>query len=324
MLSSFVLLMALCVALPQEAELEASFSIEPQEVELGQPFVLTLRVEHASQESVFDLKLNELQLDDTWVIFDSSRETAVELPEQAGRSRTLWHWNIASLEPGSRRLLNELISLVEDERVASVDASETAIEVRSVLAEGELEPRPLRGLPAGFGALTETEASLWQRAWPGVLAFLVLCAGLGLWQRLRRRPGMQQQPQLAPLAELEVLRAQPAEDASAVRERHFALTLLVRRATEERLGFVRPGLTDEEWLAEVQNALQGAEGAPPAGSAPPPELAGQLGEFLGAAQAIKYAKASSSGWALEETHAATRRILESLGQSAAARAKESA
>jgi len=327
MLAQLALLAALGGALPQEAEIEARFSIEPQEVEVGQPFRLTLRVEHPSRESVFDLKLNELQLDDSWVIFDMSRETAAGLPDRPGRSRTLWHWSLASLDPGPRRLLNELISLVDDERVASVDASETAIEVLSVLGEGEAQPRPLRGLPEGFGSLPQTDLSLWQRAWPGVLAFLLLCTGLALWRRLTRRPRNQAQPALAPLAELEVLRAEPAQELPAVRERHFALTRLVRRATDEKLGLARPGLTDEEWLAEVQRLLEsGAAGAPEA-SAPnplPPDLLAQLSEFLGAAQAIKYAKASSSGWALEETHAATRRILESLAQAHRPRTKESA
>lgn len=327
MLAQLTMIAALGCALPQEVGIEARFSIEPQEVEVGQPFRLTLRLEHPTAESVFDLKLNELQLDDSWVIFDKSRETAAGLPDRPGRSRTLWHWSLASLDPGPRRLLNELISLVDDERVASVDASETAVEVLSVLGEGEAAPRPLRGLPEGFGSLTTAEESLWQRAWPGLVAFLLLCAGLALWRRLTRRPIDQAQPALAPLAQLEVLRAEPAQELSAVRERHFALTRLVRRATDEQLGLERPGLTDEEWLAEVQGLLgRGAVDASDA-SAPhplPPDLGAQLSEFLGAAQAIKYAKASSSGWALEETHAATRRILESLAQASRPRAKESA
>jgi hypothetical protein len=306
---SFWLGILLCF--PQEAEISARYSLAPVEVEVGQPFTLTLALEHPAAESVFDLELADLVLNDTWVIFDESRETPMPLATSPGRSVTRWHWSLVSLEAGERRLLSELTALIADERVGAVDVSATEITVLSVLLEGEDEPRPMRGLPAGFGELAPEEMTLWQRIWPGVAAFGVLCVLLGIWRFLRRKRPEPITPALAPLAELEELRAQPISEERELRARHFALTRLVRRATDEKRGVARVGLTDAEWLLEIESDFELGKLEPDSSLG---SLANELKQYLEAAEGIKYAKANASEWALEETHSSTRRILENLRQ----------
>ncbi len=287
-----------------DAELRARFALSPVEVEVGEPFQLNLLVDHPSAVGVFDLQLKPLELDPSWVLLDASRDTAKASSDEPGRSVTTWHWRIVSLEPGERRLLPELTSLVEDERVGAVDLSSTSIQVHSVLAESEDQPRALRGLPAGFGDWTEEAPNAWQRAWPILLGLGLSALAAWLWRRLRKPAMARGEELLVPLAELEVLRAQPVLQAADLRQRHFDLTRLVRRGVDEKLGVSRAGLTDDEWLSAVEGGLLGYQSLA--------DLLPELRDFLGAAEAVKYAGEQPSEWALEETHKNVRQILERL------------
>ena len=279
-------------------DVRARFACEPADVEVGQPFDLTLELEHPAGSNAFDLVAEELALDGSWVVLSAHRAPPAAGDDPARRV-TRCSWSVASLEPGDRTLAGAVSSLVTDPRVSSIDASGATVRVAGLLAEGEEEPRPLRGFPDGFGERAGFAANPWR--WAALAAAVLLWAVVAVvlwrrWARRRRRPAAVEE---APLKRLEVLLATPAPTPDAVRERHFELTRLVRRAADERLhaGAAAAGLTDAEWLAALEARA-------------PADLAADLAPLFAEAEAIKYAGVVPTSWALEEAYGRARRALE--------------
>ena len=259
--------------------------------------------------------------DGSWVLLGSRLEPAVSLDGDPRRSVTRRVFELASLEPGERVLPAELVAAVLPEGTGAagedsgdagdagdaVDAVEQPgdaaprIVVRGVLAEGEDAPRPLRGLPEGFGSPALATAT---SRWPWIAGGLALAAVLALAvARLLRRRAWGSRAAATPDDPgelLERLAADLPRDPALLRERHFALTRLLRESADRRAGAARAGLTDEEWLARLgEDALA-------------PEARAPLAEVLGRAAAVKYGAALPTEWALRETVETARRALAAL------------
>lgn len=300
MIAGVLSLLALVAAPAQDEGVTARFRCEPRRVEVGEPFTLLLDLEHPRGTSVFELGTDELALDGSWVVLDHARQAPVADPE-TGRMTTRRSWRLASLEPGQRSLSEVVSALVLDERVESVDAAETNVEVVGVLGPDEDAPRPLRGFPPGFGQEPESILSPWR--WAALVAALLFWSGVLflVWRRLRARRAPRDVG-VDPLARLESLRAGSQDSALAspvaARALHYELTSLLRHATDEHLGVARDGLTDEEWLAVIQ-----ASGRISA------EVAQEMSRVFERAEAVKYAGSAPSTWAIGETFDQARRSL---------------
>ena len=293
----------------------ATFRCVPTDVEVGEPFELVLELEHPVGASVFELGADELVLDDSWVVFDERRFPPVPVAED-DRRITRRVWTLASLEPGPRTLADSLTPLVFDARIEKVNAAATTVEVRSVLAEGEDMPRPPRGFPAGFGAGVEAEMSDLRFAALAAAALLWIVFGVLVWRRMRGRRGAPQETVLSPLEHLARLESESTGSAEDVRERHFALTRLVRDAADVHLAVPqaaatvdRSGLTDREWLSRARSSHRLTE-----------PCAAELTQLIETSEAVKYAGVVPTGWALEEAFGCARRTLELVTGTAASAA----
>jgi hypothetical protein len=288
-------LAALTLTLALAADASARWRVEPAtgEVEVGEPFRLVLEVEHEPGTSAAELVPGELALSDAWLLLGREEVRSVAI---GARQRSLFTWSLAALEPGERALGEELAGFVLGPAVTRIQAGETRVQVRSVLAEGEDAPRPLAGFEGELGAAPEGSAFPW--ALVSGLA-LVVAVLFGWWWARRRRARARPAPLPSPEERLAELAARAA--AGEGREGCYALTRFLREHTDRRRQRDRAALTDEEWLAELA-------GAPEL----PKSALDELGGVFERAARVKYAGEEPSPWALEETFAGARRALAGL------------
>ena len=275
---------------PCPARWEAFWSCESSPVEVGQPFELVLDLYHGPDASPSDLFAGEPALDDSWVLLEHGSAQPLAIIHEPETRLAKFVWRIASLEPGERDLSGAVASISFGERIKKIDAGQARISVRGVLAEGEDAPRPLREFPEGFAPGATSPARSRGLVGAALATLLVLAAGalLFLW-RLRARRARTATPvtPLDRLGEIERALEQADEDAQAG---CFALTRLLRSATDAARAQPRDGLTDEEWLAELR-------GAPEI----PPGALEDLDAVFERAAAVKYAGQRPTPWALRET-----------------------
>jgi hypothetical protein len=292
---ALAVLALLSLSLPQDGA-RAEWRCEPEKVELGEPFALVLELAHSAGTSGRELVAGTLSLDGSWALLE-------ELPPVTdaaadGSLRTRRAWRVASLEPGERELAEALASFALPESVERIALGAARVSVSGVLAEGEDAPRPMREFPEGFADGCEAEAGRGLVPWLVAGAVLVLAAtGFVLWRRRARRAAVP-----VGATRLERLRALEEGPPEAGRERCYELTRLLREAGDELAARPRDGLSDEEWLAEVQaaHALPGA-------------AVGELAAVLERTTRVKYAGEAPTPWALAETFTRARAALEALG-----------
>ncbi len=294
----------------QQGSIDARFFCEPKEVLVGEPFALVLELFHSPEEEIFELLEGDRGLDDTWCVVDRSAEPPRIDPQSSERRLSRAVLRVASLEPGVRDLAPVLSSSLGDPRVRRIDCGEAVVDVQSVLAEGEDAPRPLRGLPQGFGQQEAAGTARWRWILAASAALVLgLLVALGLRRRRkRRRASAQARDPLELLTELE---HRPAVEAGTLRERHFELSALVRRTIDQRLARDLAGLTDEEWLSELRAVF-------------PPAVAADLEALFARAEQVKYGGAVPSPWATAEAFERARRALQALPVAGSTPAKERA
>jgi hypothetical protein len=299
--SGAALLLAVASLLARGDGLAARAACEPATVAVGEPLRLSLEVEHDAGSDVRALLAQPLDLDASWVLLEREIEPPRPDPAHPGRSLSRAVLSIASLEPGPRSLAAQLASAFHDQRLASFDASGAHVEVTSVLAEGEDSPRPLRGLPADFGAAAAGGGRAWT-VWllAGLAALVVLAAGALVLSRRGRRA--RRAAPADPLAELAGFAPLSGAPAAVLRERACGLARFLRATVDRRLGRDLAGRTDGEWLRALEAA------------AVSPALLEGLGAFYARTESIKYAGVEPSEWALGELVASARRALELLPQ----------
>ncbi len=306
----FLPLAAVALLALRQDSIDARFFCEPKEARVGEPFALVLELSHPQEEGPFELLQRDCGLDATWFVIERSIEAPRADPSSPERSLSRAVLRVASLEPGVRDLAPVLSSSFNDPRVRRIDSSGAVVDVQSVLAEGEDAPRPLRGLPQGFGEREAGGTARWR--WilvPSLLLLLGVLFALLLWQRKKRRRGSMRDPD--PLDLLTELEHGQAVDAAAVRERHFELSALVRRTIDQRFARAHAGLTDEEWLSEIRAAL-------------PQAVSADLEALFARAEEVKYGGAVPTSWATAEAFEWARRALRGLPAEAPARVEEKA
>ena len=209
--------------------------------------------------------------------------------DDEGRTIARRVWSIASLEPGPRRA-PEAFRIALEEAGVTVLGLEPLLDVTGVLAEGEDEPRPLRDFPDSLAFEDAGDSFVW---WPWAAAGSMSVFLLLLLRRRKPAEGAAAEPPLSELARL-----MEATDQGP-QELHFALSRLVRKATDARLGRKRQGLTDEEWLT-VTKADAGLSS----------EVQADMVRLFEKVAAVKYAGEVPSSWAVDETFKEAERVLQ--------------
>jgi hypothetical protein len=256
-------------------------SVDASQVEVGEPFQLTLELE---DPTAFDPGTPDL--DDSWVLLDQATT-----PTSGGVRFT---WSLVSLEPGSR-----LVSFLPGEDLAEVPEP-VRLRIVGVLRDDESEPRPLPGLPADFGASLAIEEgwALWQFALVGFCIFQALAIlVVVLVIRRRRGPSVAAQP-----SAIERFDAQVAEGAE-VSERHHLWAQLLRESVDGRSGKRRVSLTEGEWLQAIsdQDGIGG-------------ELFDGIKRALDDCERVRFAGERPSSFAAEELQRQVRALLVEVGQ----------
>jgi len=277
------------------AEVRAVWSCAPASVEVGEPFALVLELTHPATLSGAALGTGALALDESWVVLAES--PARTEPGAEGLVRTRRTWTVASLEPGTRSLSDAAGAFGLPAEVTRIQLGGAQVTVAGVLGEGEDEPRPLREFPADFVPEPPADAGPSLGAWIALGLLLVGGGALLAW-RARRGPAPAAEP--VPLERLRALQTELATGDG--RASCYALTGLLREATDRSRRAPRPGLSDEEWLAEVV-----------ASHDVPAAVVAELEAVLARTSEVKYAGGKPTPWALEEIFTRARAALEGLG-----------
>jgi hypothetical protein len=269
----------------------ARLEAEPREARIGEPVRWTLTLEHAADARVV-LPKEWPTLDGSWVLLDTG--LVLRSLEPDGRATTRASWSVMSLEPGERALPPIEVEIGDE----VVTAQAAALKVVSELAQGEDEPRPIRGfLPpqgrAGARALLP---------WIGGLAVLLAAVAIWRWRaRARRKVVAPSAP--TPLDELAQLRGRARSEPDAARKITYAAVALLRRAVDRYLGETRSASPDDEWLRRVEPDERVPLGVRSAAT-----------RILQGAERVKYAQAMPTPFALEEMLSSTESALAALAE----------
>lgn len=272
----------------------AEWVVEPPTAEVGQPVTWRLRIEHElgarfDWEGLMDSF--EAGLDGSWTVFDRSGVLTRPVEGDPERARSTVEWTVASLEPGVRELPG-LTFTVAGETIEIVPAT---LEVRGVLSEGADTHRPA----IGFREPAEPSSSSFVTALPIAGMALFLIGVLWMWRRRGARPAKPAPARPADRlrSRLEAWRSAAPRTPNEIRDVHYELSELLRSGVDDSLGEDRRGLTDEEWIADLERRQALSE-----------SMRADLARLLEAAGGIKYGGAAPSPWAVEEHLAAAERF----------------
>jgi hypothetical protein len=266
----------------------ATVVLEPAEVVIGQPVEFRLEVPHAADRPV-GLRDLELGLDESWVVLSGPR---VLTRAEGEGAVTEGRWELMSLEPGER-VLGELgVPLGDGSTMAVTPAS---LSVLGELAADEDEPRPM---PA-FHTLPERTSPVRPRHL-GLGMLVILLAGSG-WLFVRRRNRSQTSLEPDELERFLGLDREHAGDAEAVRALMFELAAVLRAAGERDVPGSWAGLSDEEWLAALEESGQHSI-----------EVTDELGGLLVECESIKFAGSRPTRFAVEEILSRAESLLRRL------------
>ena len=277
----------LCATASAAQESRARLEFDPPSAEVGEVVRATLVLAHPAGARPAEPKL---ALDDSWLILDTTAGGTTSDPAQPTLARSLWRFEVVSLEPGERSIPDLTLSLGEE--LVKVECA--PLLVRSVLREDEDAPRALKGL---LELATTDKAAL---PWIWIGALVALAAALATWLAFRLRARSRAAPQVAPVPSLRlaVLEARPLDTAEDVQAAHFALTRLLREAADLRAGRDRSGLTDGEWrdAAESEFHAAGLSGE---------DRAARVA-LLSRSEQVKYGSERPTHWATREALASAR------------------
>ena len=218
--------------------------------------------------------------------------------------RTVWSIRMRVFAPGPRVLPAVTLGyrLAGASERTEVSTDPVTITVASVLTSKQEDAADIKGqwlLPRHWGP--------WLMG--GALALAAAALAIYLWRRLRRKPRIPPAPAITP-----VIAAEPAYDRALrelasllastllaqgrVKEFHVALSEIVKRLIGSLHGFDALDRTTEELLADLrrQDLLSG--------------LREETGQFLRAADLVKFAKHHPARAEIDHTVDAARRIIE--------------
>jgi len=277
---------------PAVAPPRATLEVAPASVTVGDPVELVVHLQHAPGARY---ELSTESFDYAWVVLDhGGRATAA----QDGVETTTYRLSIAALEAGEHELPAPVFRDANATAVQVEVVPGAPLEVAGVLASTEDAPRPIVGFP-------EPPASASSFAWWWLAVPLAAALAIGWWLRRRRRravPAPAAGP--SPRERLQALEARDLEvddEPGLAAEVHFELTHLLREHFDARAGKSRASATDEEWLAAAAPELGEAERT-------------ALRDLFAASREFKYGGAAATHWALRESLAAARAILDGASE----------
>ncbi len=304
-----VLLVALALqARPGPADVAVRTSVDHAAVEVGEPFVLTLEVEHPADATPSLGDEVELPLGDHFAVID--RDLAVSRPTLDERRLTttrrftivalapvevLPAFDVAFTSPWSAAV-GESEEDAEDDGTFTVSTTELPLVAATVLGETEFH-RPLKGFRDELPEVPVERVPWWIAAVGAPVVLLLLALVV---RRLSRRAAPAPPPR-TPMERLESLEGSVSEDLAALQSMHYSLTTILREATDERLGEVRAAATDGEWFDSVRSDERLA-----------PDVRDALERVLERAEAVKYARQRPTRWSVEETLDAAKAVLEGV------------
>lgn len=288
-------------ATPVAPDARATFVPAPPEVEIGEPVEWLLDVEHAADARV---KLPEMPPDArAFVWFGERSVTRGPDPANPLRAHTIVRWQSLALESGALTPPALELEVVRGSQSEKITATARSLSVRGALGEGEDRARPLRDFrdtnSEGFLA---GDARVHRLRWiaAGSVALLALAVSLLVVRRARRRRVLASVPP-TPLARCAEISRVFAADPEHTRRPVYEVTRLLRDAVDEFLGAQRAGLTDAEWSAATEH-----DERVPAG------VRSTCARLLAGAEAVKYALASPTRFAVDQLLADARGALEAL------------
>jgi len=291
------------LALQGLGAVQPSFELDPPTVAVGEPTVLTLAVRHPSAVRV---AIGELELDDSWVVFDEVGRATRPDPSSGGRALTTRSYELASLEPGERALPTVTLSWNEGDVRRQLDVEPATLIVTGVLGPDEDAPRPLVGFRDVEDVPRAPLRPVALATLSGLVAAGLAVGGVVLLRRRRRRTGSDETWEPSPLATLATLA--PGSEPAPV---HYALTRALRRAAAARADFeIADGETDREWVARLADVDA--------------RLAADVEALLARCERVKYAAERPTELAVRETLDEARALVGRLEQGPGSRTGEGA
>ena len=219
-----------CAAQAQERP-EVSITVEPQNVMIGELFTATvtfdLPADHEAIVPAEDADLGGAEV--------RSVEQSAEALADGGRRHTI-AYTVALWEVGESTLTSPAIAVRgPDGAVRELDRSEAEVAVRSVLPEGAVEPRDIRG--------PREIPLLWHHYVAAALPVLALIglAALAVWWVRSRRSADQPEETAAPLppaeealAALDALESEDLVGEGHIKEHYVQLSWILRNYVRRR------------------------------------------------------------------------------------------
>jgi hypothetical protein len=237
---------------PRPAAHAFALSVRPDkdDVTLGEPFTITIRVEHPALDIY---ALPEPLPVEPLALRGAPTAARATKGDRAVTTFTLPLVVLRSLDP---RLPSMALLVDGPEGPGQLAVPETPIRLRSLVAE-ERAPNPEH---AHHGPKPPVPVTVRSFLWAGILGALVLCVGgLVALRELRRRRALRPAPSAPPptpeeeaMARLLALKQRRPWDRGQGRTAVFELSEIVRAYLGRRLRFDALDLTSEELLAELR------------------------------------------------------------------------
>jgi hypothetical protein len=264
---------------------------------VAEPILLQLRVEAPEGTRVtmpsLPVEIGELRL----------RQTA-NLPDVPAGKLRVWtqRYELESLTPGNVELppMKIAYQLSPGQQSQQLELPAVAMSIASLVG-ADADPTQFRDIKGAVEILPPSSGfPTWGWIAAGVAALIVVAGVLKVW--LRRKPLSADQ---WAIAELNRINVPLMVEQDRVQELYFLVTAIVRTYIERRFGVHAPKKTTAEFLSEAQQH---------------PLLAGKhqesLGEFLEAADRVKFARWSPDAAQIEATVAGAKWFVETTAESA--------
>jgi hypothetical protein len=286
--------LALCLLLQQGPVL----TVQPSEGAIGQPLEVVLELDHALGAGL--LKGGPaLALDASWIVLEGPE--VIALPGSGG-THTRVRWSVISLESGARSLPGLNLVLADG---ASLTVEGAALSIDAELGAEEDSPRPLptpQGVAERAGPLRLAHVG-----W--MLCALLLAVAWGFWLRKRKGQASEAHAQ-GEWARFIVLREfattagkGAAHESGRAQDVSAELAALLRSAAQHRVGALRPGQADGEWLELMRNEGEVA-------------LADELTPLLDKCEQIRFGGLRPTRFALDELLQSSADVLAHLAPDA--------
>ncbi|MBL8858922.1 MAG: DUF4381 family protein [Planctomycetes bacterium] len=289
---------ALCLVFAAAGGSRAHLESQPTAAQIGQPFELTIVVEHPTAAKV---KLPEpTALPRSFAFIDDlgTRRQIDTIDPSTTITRATWR--VMALEGGEIALPPLDVQLDTGGLAEILRAEGPKVAIDHALHDGEDAPRPARG----FRDTPTVGISVWPSALVLLLAVGLPALLITAWfVRRRRRPAPA--PRIAPAERLAELERRAEAEPESARAVTYALTALLRSTIDEHAGESRAAMIDADWVRAIS-----------ADERVPGEARRIAVALLSNAESVKYAGDTPSVLGLRDSFHQVRSALAALATSA--------